>query len=274
MEWRDVGILLNTREHGESSAILDVLTSAHGRHAGIVRGARGSKFSAAMQPGAQLSVEWRARMEDHLGNYRIEPIKSRASMLMEDRTGLAAFNAMSALILQFVPEREADYDFYDATHELVEDLCTRPRGWPGSYAFWELVFLSAVGFGLDLDRCAATGTRRDLAYISPRTGRAVSRETGGPWADKLLPLAPFLTGDGTVTMAGVRSALYTSGWFLENRVCPAMERESLPEARDRLVRLFERYELAPRPKKADGSDDRRESWYRRIGVVRQVPHRA
>lgn len=268
MDWRDEGILLHSRPHGENGAVVEVLTSAHGRHAGHVRAGQGQKISAVLQPGAQVSVEWRARLEDQLGNYRIEPIRSRAAHLMENRATLEAFNAMAGLLVALVPEREPDFDLYEASLDLVELLVERHRDWPAFYARWEIVLLAALGYGLDLDRCAATGTRRDLAYVSPRTGRAVCREAGGPWADRLLPLAPFLAGTGPVSMAGVRSALTMSGWFLEHRACPAMERAALPEARARLLRLLERAELhraAPGPRDAELV----ETWNRRIGVTRR-----
>lgn len=241
MEWRDEGILLGSRPYGETSAIVDVLTATHGRHQGVVHGGQGRRLGSALQPGAQLSLEWRARLEDHLGTYRVEPMRSRAAALMEDRLALAAFNAMAALVMAFVPEREADADLYTATLELTDTLCARPPEWLGVYVAWEIRFLSTLGFGLDLTRCAATGLRHDLAYVSPRTGRAVCREAGAPYAGRLLPLAPFLVCEGPVNLAAVRSALGMTGYFLENRVCPAMEREALPEARHRLL-----HRLAPR----------------------------
>lgn len=268
MEWQDEGLLLSARPHGESSAIIEVLTAAHGRHSGLVRGGQSAKMASTLQPGSQLAVEWRARLEDHLGNYKVEPIRTRAAVLMEDRAALAAFNAMSALIIGFVPEREPDFDLYEATLDLVETLCARPRDWPGTYVCWEASFLATLGFGLDLTRCAATGVRGDLAYVSPRTGRAVSREAGGPYAERLLPLPPFLAGEGVVTMAGVRLGMRMIGWFLDNRVCPAMEREGPPEARDRLMQLFERMSLPPRPAHEEparpGADD---AWARRLGLI-------
>ena len=270
MDWRDEGILLHIQPHGENGVIADVFTAAHGRHSGHVRGGQGPKLSAVLQPGAQLSLEWRARAEDHLGNYQVEPIRARAAQLMEDRATLAAFNALASLLVAFLPEREPDFDLYEATLDIVDLMAERHGDWPAYYARWEITLLAALGFGLDLDRCAATGTRRDLAYVSPRTGRAVCRQAGGPWADKLLPLAPFLVGEAPPSMAGVRSALGMTGWFLANRVCPAMERETLPEARGRLERVFERGEIP-----ALNRTDRREVarldlWNRRIGVGRPL----
>ncbi|MEL6774147.1 MAG: DNA repair protein RecO [Pseudomonadota bacterium] len=271
MEWHDEGLLLTAHPHGEGSAIIDVLTAAHGRHAGLVRGGQSNKMTATLQPGTQVSLEWRARLEEHLGNYKVEPLRARAAVLMEDRAALAAFNAMVALVVEFVPEREPDFDLYEATQDLVDILCERPRDWPGTYVRWEAAFLATLGFGLDFTRCAATGVRGDLAYVSPRTGRAVSREAGGPFAEKLLPLPPFLTGEGVVTMSGVRLGMRMVGWFFENRVCPAMERERLPEARFRLMQVFETYALAPRPSDTKAAATTLEAptdaWSRRLGLA-------
>ncbi|MEM9783699.1 MAG: DNA repair protein RecO [Pseudomonadota bacterium] len=264
MEWRDRGVLLTARPHGENGRIIEVLTEAHGRHAGIVRGGQSSRMGATMQPGTQLSVEWRARLEDHLGSFKVEPIAMRANALMEDRQALAAFNATAALVVAFVPEREADFDLYEATYELVETLCKRPRGWQAAYVMWELAFLGTLGFGLDLTRCAATGVRHDLAFVSPRTGRAVCRSAGGPFADKLLPLPPFMSGTSAPSMSGVRSGLGMIGWFLENRVCPAMERDALPEARARFLATLQGNEMPPR--EAAGPHLDMTLWFRRAGL--------
>lgn len=251
MDWQDQGILLGIRDHGETSAIIEVLTERHGRHSGLVRGGGTQKMSALLQPGAQLSVEWRARLEEHLGHFRVEPARSRAAGIMAERGTLAGFNAMAAMLLTLLPEREPDPALYAATVALADALAEQAADWPGAYARWEVGLLAALGFGLDLDRCAVTGTRHDLAYVSPRTGRAVSRVAGGPWADRLLPLPGFLTGQGRLNAAAAREAMRMTGWFLANRVCPAMEREALPEARDRLIAWLDRAEpgpgAAPRP---------------------------
>lgn len=245
MDWRDEGLLLSIRDHGESAAIIDVLTVAHGRHSGLVRGGAGQKMSAVLQPGAQLSVEWRARLEEHLGHFRVEPLRSRAAGIMADRGTLAAFNAMAALILGLVPERGAETGLHDASAGLADALAAQAADWPVRYAFWEVGLLEVLGFGLDLERCAVTGSRHDLAFVSPRTGRAVSRTAGGPWADKLLPLPGFLIGAGRANPGAVREALRMTGWFLGHRVCPALERAALPEARERLLRALDRMQTPP-----------------------------
>jgi DNA repair protein RecO (recombination protein O) len=245
MDWRDEGILLAVRRHGESSAIIETLTREHGRHSGLIKGGKGKTLSPVLQPGAQLSLEWRARLSEHLGLFRIEPVRSRAAAIMADRTALGGLNAIGALLVTLLPEREPNPVVYDQTLALADALAAGEWDWPARYALWEVALLAALGFGLDLSRCGATSVTENLVFVSPRTGRAVSQEAGGAWADKLLPLPAFLIGRGAPTIGAVREALRMSGWFLEHWACPAFERDALPEARTRLARLFETHEMMP-----------------------------
>jgi DNA repair protein RecO (recombination protein O) len=244
MEWRDDGLLLAVRPHGETSAIIEVLTRAHGRHCGLVYGGQGARLAAALQPGAQLEVVWRARLAEHLGHFRIEPVRTRAAAIMGDPAALAALGAIGALAVAFLPEREPNPALYDETLALMDALAAHAWDWPAAYARWEVSLLAALGFGLDLARCAATGGTEDLAYVSPRSGRAVSRRAGGAWADRMLPLPGFLIGQGRPTIGAVREALRTTGHFLEHWACPAFERPALPEARARLLHLLRRHAMS------------------------------
>jgi DNA repair protein RecO (recombination protein O) len=245
MDWRDEGILLAVRPHGEASTIIECLTREHGRHAGLVQGGQGATLSPALQPGAQLLLDWRARLAEHLGHYRVELLRSRAAPIMADRAGLAALNAVGALLVTLLPEREPNPEIYEATLVLADALAAAEWDWPARYARWEVTLLAALGFGLDLTRCAATGRTEELIYVSPRSGRAVSRGAGGAWADRLLPLPGFLAGRTEPTMGAVREALRMTGFFLESWACPAFEVKSVPEARARLARLLESAEMAP-----------------------------
>lgn len=269
MEWRDEGILLSVRRHGESSAVIEVLTAEHGRHAGLVHGGGGQKLGPVLQPGAQLALEWRARIEDHLGTYKIEPARSRAAVIMGDRGRLAGLNAMSAMILTTLPEREPDAAFYAETMTLADALADPEGPWPVAYARWELALLAALGFGLDLTRCAATGLRSDLAYVSPRTGRAVSRGAGAAYADRMLPLPGFLIGAAPPSMGGVREAVRLTGYFLENWILPAFDQSALPVARQRLMDMLDTLELALRREEAAPRDDEAE-WTRSMGMDREL----
>lgn len=233
MEWRDHGVLLTTRRHAESAAIVDVFTAAHGRHAGVVHGGGSRRMAPVLQPGTEVAVEWRARLEDHLGTFRVEPLAPRAPLLMQDRAALAALNAICALLHFTLGERDPHPRLFARTQALLGMLGT-DAGWPGAYLDWEIGLLGVTGFGLDLERCAVTGETTDLAHVSPRTGRAVSRAGAGEWADRLLPYPDSRTPEGI--LAGLR----TTGHFLEHRVARSLGDRPLPGARARLVERLER----------------------------------
>ncbi|QOL81784.1 DNA repair protein RecO [Pseudooceanicola spongiae] len=234
MEWREDGILLAVRRHGESAAIIEVFTPSHGRHAGIVRGGASRKIAPMLQPGAQLDIAWRARLEEHLGYFAVEPIRSRAAVSLGERLALAGLNAVTGLLVFCLPEREAHPRLYRQTEQLL-DLLDAPEVWPLAYLQWELSLLEDMGYGLDLSVCAVTGATEGLAYVSPRTGRAVTRVGAGEYADRLLPLVPCLTGQGDAPDAEVAEALKLTGHFLHNRLAPELGSKPLPDARQRLI---------------------------------------
>ncbi len=236
MEWREEGLLLAVRRHGESAAIIEVLTEGHGRHAGIVRGGGSRKMAAILQPGAQLDATWRARLEHHLGTFTVEPLKSRAH-LMGDRLTLAGLNALTALLSYALPEREAHATLYRQTLTVLDMM--DGEFWPLAYLRWELSLLEELGFGLDLSQCAVTGAETDLTYISPKSGRAVATGGAGDWADKLLPFSPALTGQ-SADPADVVAGLRVTGHFLSTRLAPALGAKPIPQARHRLVDLLQK----------------------------------
>lgn len=239
MEWRDHGILLSMRRHGESAAIIDVFTEGHGRHAGVVPGGASRKQAPILQPGAQLDLIWRARLEDHIGSYRAEPLRSRAAAALSGRLALAGLNAVTALLSFALPEREVHGALYRRSEQLL-DLLGQDEIWPLAYLNWELALLEELGFGLDLSQCAATGINDELIYISPKSGRAVSRHGAGEWADRMLPLPPCLRGEGPAPDAEIAEGLRTTGYFLEHHLAPALGHKLLPEARARFVETFSR----------------------------------
>jgi DNA repair protein RecO (recombination protein O) len=233
MEWRDQGVLLAVRRHGESAAIIEVFTAAHGRHAGVVRGGGSRRAAPILQPGAQLDVTWRARLDEHLGAFAAEPLRSRAG-IMQSRNGLAGLNAICALLSHALPEREAHPALYPATIALMDAL--EGDGWALDYLRWEVLLLEELGFGLDLARCAVTGATEGLAFVSPRTGRAVTAAGAGDLAPKLLPLPACLFG-GPVTREGLAQGLRLTGHFLVRELTQGGTR-ALPDARGRLVAVL------------------------------------
>ena len=241
MDWRDEGILIAAVRHGESAAVIEVFTACHGRHAGVVRGGGGRRMTPVLQPGARLAVEWSARLEEHLGYFRVDPVGGGLAAIMADRAALAALGSVAALIGVALPERDAHPGLYARTVDLVAALGTA-ADWPARYAAWELALLAELGFGLDLSACAVSGTTEGLAWVSPRSGRAVSLEAGAPWAARLLALPGFLRDgwEATPAPAEVATALELTGFFLEARVAPGLRRETLPAARARAVEAIRR----------------------------------
>ena len=238
IEWSGEGTLLSVRRQGEAHALIEVLTEAHGLHAGLVRGGGSRRVAPTLQPGAQLALSWRARIEEHLGAFAVEPIRSRAAQVMGDRLALPALNAVCALLVFGLPERAPHPRLYHATQALLDALGTDP-GWPTAYLAWERLLLEETGFGLDLSACAVTGAEDGLAYVSPRTGRAVTESGAGGYAGRLLPLPDVLMG-GQGDLADVLEGLRVTGHFIEAHLAPALGDRPPPEARGRLVSALAR----------------------------------
>jgi DNA repair protein RecO (recombination protein O) len=243
MDWRDEGILLSMRPHGETSAIIEVMTAAHGRHAGVVRGGASRKMAATLQPGTGLTLEWRARLDDHIGTFTVEPLKSRAHLLA-DRLALAGLLSVCSLLHEALPEREPHPELWQRTLGLMDVL--GQEGWTAAYVRWELCLLEEIGFGLDISACAVTGATEGLAYVSPKSGRAVTAKGAGGWADRLIPLPDGLDGEGPLSPSAVLMALNLTGFFLDRELRPVLHERPLPEARSRLV------DLLGRPSRNDG----------------------
>jgi DNA repair protein RecO (recombination protein O) len=235
MEWTDGGIVLSARPYGETGLIADLLTRAHGRHLGLVRG---SKTRALLQSGNGLSVTWRARLPEQLGNYAVELARARAGALMESRESLTGLNAFSTVAGAALPEHQVHAGLYDAAEILLDAMAAEDFAhWGPLYVRWEAGLLEALGFGLDLSQCAATGSVRNLIYVSPRTGRAVSQAAGADYASRLLPLPEFLLGASPAPdLAATRAGLKLTGYFLLERVLTPHGRE-MPQARYRLDAL-------------------------------------
>lgn len=239
MEWRDQGILLGLRRHGEGSAIIDVLTEHHGRHSGIVRGGASRKIAPILQQGVQLDLTWRARLDTHLGTFTVEPLKSRAYDAMNNRLALAGLNAICAMTSTMLAERIECPDFYRRTGILL-DLLPQAELLPLAYVQWELTLMHEIGFTLDLDTCAVSGGTDELVYISPKSGRAVSRGAAGEWADRLLPLPQCLRGLGDGSDSDVLEGLRVLDYFWTHKVLTQFDLAQVPSARARFVDMFDR----------------------------------
>ena len=239
VEWADDGIVLAVRPHGEGSAIVSMLTRAHGRHAGLARGASSTRGRGTYQPGNKLQVEWRARLAEHLGTWNVELSESHVAHLLEDPLRLAGLSSVCAVADASLPEREPHPRLFDGLEALLMAMSDPDLGelWVATYVSWEIGLLSELGYGLDLESCAATGTNDDLAYVSPRTGRAVSLAAGEPYRDKLLALPRFLIGAGGGDSDDLFKGLALTGFFLERHVFATHGRHP-PPARNRFVERF------------------------------------
>lgn len=218
MEWQDRGIVLGTRKHGETSVVLEAMTLAHGRHLGLVRGGRSRRLQPTLQAGNLVELTWRARLDEHLGMFQVEPLQLNAARILGSSSAVYGIQTLAAH-LRLLPERDPHPGLFHALEVILLHL-EEPTLGAILLARFELAVLEDLGFGLDLASCALTGARANLAYVSPKTGRAVTREAGAPWADKLLALPAVLAGGGQEdcdTLA-VQQALALTGHFLSRHV--------------------------------------------------------
>jgi DNA repair protein RecO (recombination protein O) len=234
MEWRDEGVVIGCKRLGEGSAVLEAMTRGHGRHLGLVRGARSPKLAPALQAGNGLGLVWRARLDEHLGAFAIEPLDLRAGRFLPSAVALAGLGLIGAL-LRLLPERDPHESLYEALLMVIETLDDEARA-PAALARFEARMLEECGFALDLSECAATGARENLVYVSPKSGRAVSAEAGAPYRERLLALPAFLSEEEGEPPSGddIADAFRLTGHFLDRELF-APRGLKLPEARAAIV---------------------------------------
>jgi DNA repair protein RecO (recombination protein O) len=236
MEWRSVGILLAARKHGETSLIIDTFCPGHGRYLGVVKGGASRKFAPILQVGAQLDLTWKARLQDHLGSFKVELVRARTVHAMSDRILAAGLTSVSTILSRVLPERQAYDNFYRTTEDLL-DLLNQPNIWPMAYLRWELELLTVLGYGLDLSKCAVSGSTEKLRYVSPRTGRAISEQAAGEWVSKLLHL-PSIILKGSGNSDSIIDGLKLTGYFLTKKVFNELSVRSPVSERQRFVDLL------------------------------------
>jgi DNA repair protein RecO (recombination protein O) len=235
MQWTGEGLIVGVRRHGETSVIAEVMVAGHGRTAGLIRGGRSTKLAATLQPGNTVQLTWRARLEEHLGTMTVELIDARAADLIADRIRLYA-SQLVCEHLRLLPERDPHDRLLGLAVDLLDDGKTN-HALAVELARFELTLLDELGFGLDLSACAVTGITTDLTHVSPKTGRAVSREPAKPYCDRLLRLPQFLIGDADATTQDIADAFRLTGHFLDMHVWGTRQIEP-PAIRDSLVRAL------------------------------------
>jgi DNA repair protein RecO (recombination protein O) len=245
MQWVDEGVVLGARRHGESGVILELMTRDHGRHLGLVHGGRSKTLQPVLQPGNTVHATWRARLDEHLGTYQIETKDQRAARFIASPLALYGLATLAAL-LRLLPERDPHRALFETLAVLVDHLDDRDLA-PALFVRFELAVLAELGFGLDLARCAATNTTDDLAYVSPKSGRAVCAIAGEPYRDRLLALPAFLIGQSRASHPSredVEAGFRLTDFFLRQNVFDPRG-EAPPVERARFVALAIR---------ADGGD--------------------
>ncbi|MDX2027396.1 MAG: DNA repair protein RecO [Alphaproteobacteria bacterium] len=243
MEWIDEAIVLSARPHGENAAVVMLLTETQGRHAGLMAGGQGQRAQPVLQPGNRVKARWRAKLEDHLGHYSCDLLNAHPAAWLDEPEILALIASACAVTEASLPERQPMLGVYAGLCALL--ALPDPGLWGPSYIKWEMGLLQALGYGLDLNACAANGGSDNLAYVSPRTGRAVSLEAGAPYHEKLFPLPSFLAGRGLWTSQDIRQGLELTGHFLARHVFAHPQNRhliarpgDLPLARQRLLDYY------------------------------------
>lgn len=238
MRWESNGLILNFSKYNEKSYILEIFTEEHGKHKGIIRGLHSKNKRSIIEPGNEVFATWSGRLETHLGNYNVEPIKLWSSHILQFKDKLSAISSICSLISLTMAERQPNPIIYFSSKKLIEIVASKREDWIREYVFWEMQLLSEIGYGLDLERCAVTSKSSDLVYVSPSSGRAVTNEGAGDFKNKLLPLPKFMTdfkanydNDDIYNALNLTEFFFKKRFFLPNNL-------NFPQSRNRLKELF------------------------------------
>ena len=237
MNWTDEGLLLSVNPHGEKSAIIQVLTRTKGLHAGIIQNAFSRKMSSTLQPGSQLHLNWSSRLEEHLGSYKVDLLKTRADIFLGNKLALDVFNSLSSLCISILAERDPMPEFYKITVKFLDQIVNQAK-WEFLYLDWELQLLTSIGYGLDLKKCVATGTTDNLFYISPKSGKAVCKEKGLKYDKKLLRFPDILKDkkkDNEFSRSELVIGLSVTGFFLKKWITYSLQNKQTMSIRQRLI---------------------------------------
>ncbi|MDC0094165.1 DNA repair protein RecO [Alphaproteobacteria bacterium] len=250
-EWRDKGIVLSVRKYGEKGMIANILTLEHGRHLGWISNSINKKNSFHAQPGNLVDVFWKSRLIEQMGNFKIELISSVVGKLFDDKIKLQAIISLCTLLEKVLPERQNYSEVFNATEAFINLLLVdndiSNNAWVEGYVKWEIGVLAAIGFSLKLDKCAVTGQKNNLYFVSPKTGKAVTKEGAGKFAPKLL-LLPFFLGGAEIIGSNfnkdIIAGLKITSYFFKNKLLLSIndnENNFIPNARNRLIEMIEKF---------------------------------
>ena len=249
-EWNDVGIILSAKKYGEKGLIINILTEAHGRYVGWVNNYKTKSILSSVQPGNLVTVFWKSRIIEQMGNFKIEQISSISGKIFDEKLKLQALISLCSLLEKFLPERESYSEVFFATKAFLNVLAINNeldnKLWIKGYLKWEIGLLSSIGFSLDLKQCAVTGQKNNLYYVSPKTGKAVSKEGAGKFAPKLLKLPMFLGGTeiiGSTLHEEIIMGLNLTTYFFKNKLLQSINDTritNLPNSRNRLENMIKK----------------------------------
>lgn len=237
MNWTDEGLLLSVSPYGEKAAIIQVLTQGKGLHAGVIQNAFSKKMSSVLQPSSQLYLNWSSRLEEHLGSYKVDLLRSRADILLVNKLALDIFNSISSLCLSILAERDPIPVLYEKTVNFLDQIVIKKK-WEFLYLDWELQLLTSIGYGLDLNKCVASGSTENLFYISPKSGKAVSKEKGFKYDKKLLRFPSILKYKkkyNDFNRSELVAGLSITGFFLKKWLTYSLQNKQTMKIRQRLI---------------------------------------
>ena len=249
-EWDDFGFILSAKKYGEKGLIVNILTEAHGRHIGWINNYKTKSILSNVQPGNLVKVLWKSRLIEQMGSFKIELISSISGKIFDEKIKLQALNSLCSLLEKFLPERQSYPEIFDATNAFIKLLALNNEcgnnQWIKGYIKWEIGLLSSIGFSLDLKQCAVTGQKNDLYYVSPKTGKAVSKKGAGKYAPKLFKLPFFLGGKkaiGSNLQEEILAGLNITTYFFKNKLLLSINDSrimNLPNPRDRLENMIKK----------------------------------
>ncbi len=238
MRWESEGIVLGFNLHNEKSYILEVLTKEYGRHKGLIRGIHSKNLRSIIEPGNEVKALWSGRLETHLGNFTIEPIKSWSSLILSKKDKLTALSSLCSLISLTMAEKQPNELIYYNSKEMIKKISSDEDNWIREYINWELGLLSEIGYGIDLSKCAVTSKKDELVYVSPSSGRAVTLEGAGSYKDRLLKLPNFIVShEYEYDNNDIMNGLELTEYFLRKRFFEP-NNLNFPQSRNRLKEIF------------------------------------